>query len=150
MRPAPPSARYPWTPADDAVIRRDYPHEGAKPLALALGRSFRAVYERARDLGLRRETRRSRARALIAAGVPLAEAAEICGVRTWCLAGRTRDDRRPWTDDELHTLRAAYAAGGLPAAREALPGRSEQAIESARKRFGVRSGLRPGRPRRGA
>jgi hypothetical protein len=145
MRPAPPSARYPWTPADDAVIRRDYPREGAKPLALALGRSPDAVRARAARLGLIRETPTRRARALMAAGVPAREAAEVCGVREWDLVVRSSDRRRgtspPWTADELATLREAFARGGLPAAREALPGRSDAAIWATARRHGLRSGI---------
>lgn len=41
-----------WTTADDAVLRARYPHESTAALAPALGRSLRAVYARAKTLGL--------------------------------------------------------------------------------------------------
>lgn len=152
-----PSACYPWTDDDDAILRRDYPNAGPRPLAEALGRTVKAVYTRAIRLGLRRSTPLRRARALVAEGVPAREAAEACGVRPWDLAtpgprgrGRPRGSLRPWTTGEVRVLREAFAAGGLPAAREALPDRTDSALWAMASRMGIRSGLGKGRPRRGA
>jgi len=41
-----------WTPADDAALRRRYPYESTATLARDLGRTVRAVYARAKAMGL--------------------------------------------------------------------------------------------------
>lgn len=44
--------RRPWTAADDAALRRRYPDEPTATLAVAIGRTTKAVYQRAKLLGL--------------------------------------------------------------------------------------------------
>lgn len=46
--------RQPWVPAEDEILRRAYPHNRTLDIAEALGRTDRAVYERAAKLGLRK------------------------------------------------------------------------------------------------
>lgn len=47
-----------WSPVDDAVLQESYATSRAKELAIELDRSPAAVYQRARVLGLSRETRK--------------------------------------------------------------------------------------------
>lgn len=49
-------ARHPWSAADDQALCDRYPHERAACVAQALGRSLRAVYARAAQLGLQKST----------------------------------------------------------------------------------------------
>jgi hypothetical protein len=44
----------PWTPAQDAVLRRRYPHEVTKALVEEIGHTVLAIYRRADILGLRK------------------------------------------------------------------------------------------------
>ncbi|MGV8956017.1 MAG: hypothetical protein ACOH2M_33300 [Cypionkella sp.] len=44
--------RKPWTPAEEAELRRRYPSETAAEIARDLGRGVSAIYQRAYDLGL--------------------------------------------------------------------------------------------------
>lgn len=44
----------PWTPAEDAALRRRYPDERSQSIAEQLARSLRSVYERAALLGLKK------------------------------------------------------------------------------------------------
>lgn len=46
--------RKPWTPAEDAIVRGRYPDDLCEDVARDLGRSARSVYQRARDLGVRK------------------------------------------------------------------------------------------------
>jgi hypothetical protein len=52
------------------------------------------------------------------------------------LLGALRD-RTPWTPAEDEGLRAAYSRGGIAAAMEALPGRSQLALYRRAQRLGV-------------
>lgn len=44
--------RRPWTDTDDAILRRDYPHQRAADVAVTLGRSITSIYGRAKSLGI--------------------------------------------------------------------------------------------------
>lgn len=55
--------------------------------------------------------------------------------------------RRPWTTKEVARLKAVYPAGGLPAALQALPGRSAGSIYQKADKLGLRS-PRQAAPRR--
>jgi hypothetical protein len=43
-----------WTPEQDAILRRRYPHEVTKALVEEIGCTVLAIYRRANDLGLRK------------------------------------------------------------------------------------------------
>lgn len=47
-------SRQRWARAEEAVLRARYPHEPTTRIARAVGRSVKAVYQRARALGLRK------------------------------------------------------------------------------------------------
>lgn len=48
-------ARQRWTACDDAILRAEYPSASVHVVAATLGRSFRAVYQRAQAIGVRKD-----------------------------------------------------------------------------------------------
>lgn len=46
--------RKPWTKTENSKLRREYPHRQTRLIAVDLGRTPRAVYQRALNLGLRK------------------------------------------------------------------------------------------------
>jgi hypothetical protein len=132
----------PWSPADDTILRADYPQHTAAEIGARLGRTVEAIRQRARFLGLARSPQARirwtadadallraqyghRSVTEIAAEVGTTAAAVYFRARTIGLAASRVT--RAWRPDEDRLLRELYGAV-TPAALAKHLGRTESSI----------------------